>query len=548
MSRRPRKFVPLNMNAPVAIEDRRIIPTMADSTPSAKQRPPRRVPAAPIPPPDTPAAVNSSAAAWVTGAAAAVTNKPSINTSVVTSPVPMANKSLTETAIVSSSSDKSTANKMKHKAKPTKEATHHNVSSKPTTGAASCPWNTVRELLAHMRTKSYPSTNAAVTDMKAMLTGFAFRDSADDSRFLFSTMRTHGSFGKPIYHQANGLIIDTNEWRILAASTPMINPKQDLKFVRRNFNKYKVYPIFDGTVITLYHWQSQWHIGSSHGVDMSEYKWTGPKTYREMFDELLVTTTLTLDKLDKTKCYIVGFRHHNMHPYLMDPQKIWFINAYKFVDDEIISVYNEELQLFADTGIMIQQPITIKFDDMMSLAKDALPKGLCNYGYILRAPFDECGENSNILIESSLMYKIRKLMYNMPKPCDRVGQIPIDNTTRQNYLCLRAYLDYNSRAIFIKLFPQFSQHYAEYKLFIERLVNRILQCYRNKYTQSKVLGGEQTMKKESAIIDRLAQVFVMHIRNKERINPYDNITRDILIDYVTNPNYIALYSGLLKFN
>src|SRR3989344_5268773 len=87
-------------------------------------------------------------------AAAAVTNKPSINTSVVTSPVPMANKSLTETAIVSSSSDKSTANKMKHKAKPTKEATHHNVSSKPTTGAASCPWNTVLELLAHMRTKS----------------------------------------------------------------------------------------------------------------------------------------------------------------------------------------------------------------------------------------------------------------------------------------------------------------------------------------------------------------------------------------------------------
>jgi hypothetical protein len=413
----------------------------------------------------------------------------------------------------------------------------------------------IGDLLKYMRSRQFPSKEAAVNELKQALDGYniSFRDSSDDPRVLLSSNRNQSLFNLPIHHQCNGLILDTDNWKILATSNPMFNPKPNFKFVGKNFSKYTIYPVLDGTVINLYYYKDEWRMGSCHAYDIGSYYWMGTKSYHDLFNEVLAKTTLTYDDLDKTKCYIMGFRHFNVHPFKTDSEKIWFIDSYEMSNDTPKRCFEDVVAVIEAKGIQVQRPVTIGFAELTRVCKEAYvdnqkSAAKITYGFILRGRFSECGENSHILYESTLLKKIRKLMYNMPKPCDKIGQIAIDNVNRMNFMALRAYLDYNSRATFIKLFPQFAPLFIEYKSFIERLANRILQCYRNKFTQKNVMTPKVEPKKEHAIIDRLAQTFVSQMKGKERLDPYDNVTREVIIDNITNVNYIALYSCLLKCN
>lgn len=413
----------------------------------------------------------------------------------------------------------------------------------------------IGDLLKYMRSRQFPSKEAAINELKQALDGYniSFRDSPDDPRVLLSSNRNQSLFNLPIHHQCNGLIVDTDNWKILATSNPMFNPKPNFKFVGKNFSKYTIYPVIDGTVINLYYYKEEWRMGSCHAYDIGSYYWMGTKSYQTLFNEVLAKTTLKYDELDKTKCYIMGFRHFNVHPFKSDPEKIWFIDSYDMSNDTPKRCFDDVAPFIEAKGILVQRPVTVGFAEMTRVCKEAYvdnqkSAAKITYGFILRGRFSECGENSHILYESTLLKKIRKLMYNMPKPCDKIGQISIDNVNRMNFMALRAYLDYNSRATFIKLFPQFAPLFVEYKSFIERLANRILQCYRNKFTQKNVMTPKVEPKKEHAIIDRLAQTFVSQMKGKERLDPYDNVTRDVIIDNITNVNYIALYSCLLKCN
>ena len=151
-----------------------------------------------------------------------------------------------------------------------------------------------------------------------------------------------------------------------------------------------------------------------------------------------------------------------------------------------------------------------------------------HYGYIFRGSFEELGENSNILIESSLMKKIRQLVYNLPHK----DELIFNNENIIDYITLRAYLNYSNSKVFIDLFPQYSRYYEKYKNFINELVNRILQCYRNKNIKLK----------PDQKIDGLATIFMQHINKNGAINPFDDICKNIIYDYIVDIEYIDLYS------
>ena len=114
---------------------------------------------------------------------------------------------------------------------------------------------------------------------------------------------------------------------------------------------YDIIRVDDGTVVTLYKWNhpqhgSVWGMASNNGYDVSSLYWMGPMTYAEVFYDLALrrypefvaqtgmaiartgkSTRLTFTKLDPSFSYTVGFRHHNFHPVVEDPERMWSIQS-----------------------------------------------------------------------------------------------------------------------------------------------------------------------------------------------------------------------------
>jgi hypothetical protein len=94
--------------------------------------------------------------------------------------------------------------------------------------------------------------------------------------------------------------------------------------------------------------------------------------------------------------------------------------------------------------------------------------GTVLYGYILRSnnPL-KTGYYSNIILESSLLQKIRHMCYNSI----------INNTAtakaynRELYMIISAFLDINVRALFIELFPHYMDQYDAIATAIESLIS-----------------------------------------------------------------------------
>jgi hypothetical protein len=295
---------------------------------------------------------------------------------------------------------------------------------------------------------------------------------------------------------------------------------------------------------------------------MNEAKWMSNKTYEEMLNEVLSNyKNFSWDKLNKNFSYHIGFRHHDSHMFKSDLQRVWFIQK---VD---IKSLNEsgQYEINTDNDIFIdsQKPVKINFDfrimaenNKRSLGRylksaettSPLMRPLIHYGYILRGNFDNLYECSNILMESELYKKIRNLIYNLPKK----SHIILNYTNRKEYLALRAYLHHTNKNVFRKLFPQYSNKYDTYDEFINKLVDRILQCYRNKNIILKTYihppcDGQDTSSNPQGVSminhrDMLAKFFINYINKAGGINAFNPSSKSIIYDYVMNVNNIEILS------
>lgn len=354
-------------------------------------------------------------------------------------------------------------------------------------------------------------------------------------RVIITHNRNESDFTHPITFQCNGFILDaSNNWNALAVPCEAFNPKTSLRAVSQNYtaNKYKIYKISDGTIITLYYYNDHWVLGTTNGYEMNNMRWMGPKTYEEMFNEITrFYPEFSLDKFDKKYSYCIGFKHHSNQIFTNEPQHAWFIQRTN-LETLISDTVNK-------TGLPLQKPTKIIFNykDLINTNDKALRNYLrtserpIHYGYILRGDFGELGENSNVLLESTLIKKIRQLVYNLP----RESTITFTHFNRLEYVILRAYINYSNRKIFIDLFPQFSKYYDIYREFINNLVYRIVQCYRNRNIKLR-----PTQK-----VDQLASIFIGYINKGAKINSFDDNCKSIIYDYVVDIEYIDLYCDAL---
>ena len=72
-----------------------------------------------------------------------------------------------------------------------------------------------------------------------------------------------------------------------------------------------------------------WFLVSANGFDVSHLKWGGDDTYAEVLFELLAKSPAFLAatglRLERGRCYTIGFRHPNFHPMVADLPGVWNI-------------------------------------------------------------------------------------------------------------------------------------------------------------------------------------------------------------------------------
>jgi hypothetical protein len=313
------------------------------------------------------------------------------------------------------------------------------------------------------------------------------------SRILLSTNKRYGDLSSDLMRQLNGVIFQYPGWKVLCVPAPMLNTVYSKVDLARDLSNYHIYPVIDGTVVTLYWYEPEasWRLSTTNGYDVTNFKWLSNKTYMEAINELAAAyPDFSLEKLDHGYCYTIGFRHHDFQPLLMDPQRLWFIQACNTAAmnvttvraniSDLIShpsqiasiVKNSSPVLTITTMVNIGLPVQTPMAFAAELAADAVVNNLImknatsieeftkrgdvkpspHYGFVLRPKSGAIV--GDILLESALLQMIKKTLYNFPKKrFDSETQLNFIN--RMEYAKLRAYLSVRTKYQFLTLYPQF---------------------------------------------------------------------------------------------
>lgn len=349
--------------------------------------------------------------------------------------------------------------------------------------------------------------------------------SSGSGRSVISTRRHKkiANFDDKITQQCGGVVVEYPKCRILAFPPKPYNPRR--KFKNVDVNEYSVYQINDGTTVTLYHYEDKWQVSSLNGYSVGALVWAGTKTFKQVLTECLATChDFSWEKLDTNKCYTVGFRHPEYHPFNPE-KKIWFIQSVDLSSqnvDEFIPNYED------DVGIPLQPKLNISLETIVENVKNAsfnyIREGNIDMGYILRS-------NSNgepILLESSLLKYIKKFVYN-----DRSGRL---NPREQNYvgagkriiyIALKAYLDVNDHYVFKSLF---SQHVDLYKLFDE-FIDELMEA---------LMGADNSYKEFASEIMR------PYLIKEHKLKPRPDMRKGILKDFLIESTFLDQYYDLME--
>lgn len=110
-----------------------------------------------------------------------------------------------------------------------------------------------------------------------------------------------------IVNLANGVIVSQENNDILHYCYPRIRNLDEMS----STDPYKVYHLYDGTIIKLYYYNGELQVGTNFCEDASRSKFNNDKTFYELFMETVRATGLNLDELNKDISYTFIMQNPN---------------------------------------------------------------------------------------------------------------------------------------------------------------------------------------------------------------------------------------------
>jgi hypothetical protein len=402
-------------------------------------------------------------------------------------------------------------------------------------------------------------------------------------------------FGAQLRSECNGVVIDARKWRALAIPPGAFSHNPATKAVNLALAQrlYDVIKVDDGTVVTLYSWDHPtdgpvWSLASSNGYDVSSLYWVGDLTYAEVFYDVarryatfLEATGMTLEpaesgarlnfaKLDRKRCYTVGFRHHNFHPMREDPERMWQIQSADTSNALPVVTFSEQgagLPGIPNQCVLPDESVYargagITVEALRREGKDALSRAIAyvalakgerdespgvprgpvaeiDYGFILRSRNAALTVGySDCLIETPLLARIRKIAYEQ---APRAVRDDLSRSDRLEYNSLRAFLTATDRADFLSLYPGWTSKFHAYGEFVDNVVHLVIHALRQR--EMAPASREPALRSATG---QIAKALLDHICRHEKLTAFHKDTEKCVRDYVVNPEYTFMFLRAMR--
>lgn len=397
------------------------------------------------------------------------------------------------------------------------------------------------------------------------------------SRVILSTNKRHGDMNSTFLRQLNGVVFQYPGWKVLCVPAPMLNTTFDRTEIASNISEYNIFSVIDGTIVNAYWYEPEnsWRLSSTNGYDVTTNKWLTGKTYLAAITELAADfPDFSFDKLDKNFCYTIGFRHHDFQPLLMDPQRLWFIQACNTSlmnnlstvranmaslmtqPGQLAKAMKESIPVLSIVQVGIGLPVQTPMEFAAGLSNDAIVNNLIarnknaveeftkqgdvkpppHYGYVLRPKHASSGV-CDILLESTLLQMIKRTLYNFPKKRNATETM-LTSDNRLEYAKLRAYLGIRIKYPFITLYPQFAADYTRFDAIFNKVATMIVALAKKNPIQSDgTVNG--------AVAEIIASKFSDHIKKKGiNVTGIDGVA--MAMDIIVDIKYLEMYFTLLS--
>jgi hypothetical protein len=362
-----------------------------------------------------------------------------------------------------------------------------------------------------------------------------------------------------IYYLCNGCVIDCIKWKALSIPPIAFNRSFSHEIIDKFMSQdmYDIFKVIDGTIVTFYYYNDKWNISTRNAYDVSSYYWIGEMTYSEVLYDLfsrLYPESISkngiklIDKysldfdLPTNHCYTVGFRHHNFHPLLLDPECVWNIQCINLENGKVkfetgLNGIPGQLKVNADISLEINSISKMISFNKLAINNATKIKPTFNYGFILRSKNNDiCDKFSSILVESPLLRKIKKHIYDYPPVI--IGQF-INHSNRIDYVIIKNYFNKQEKNDILQLYPQFNKLYVKLNKSIVNTIQCIITIMKNKQSNSNILLNFQPC------IVTLSYILIKYISKIEVIDPFNKDSESIIRDYISNVEYIVLYINMI---
>ena len=335
----------------------------------------------------------------------------------------------------------------------------------------------------------------------------------------------------------------------------LLNVNKNKREIQRIFlgSYYEVYKAEDGTLINLYYHNDKWNFSTRNSTNIEEIIWKNDKTYKNIIDDVFKTHHFDINQLNKNHCYTITIQHPLSHPF-QSKQNLWFIQ-YAELDNRQINISRKLDDDIKGLSYPIKSNITL--DKLIAESENSYRNFVMNgkkcYGYILRlktsVDYSELHNKkldsnyTDVYIESSLMDKLRKLLYNIPFIENKEARELEKKRYRDtDYISWISYLDISKKNIFKKLFTNYEEKYKIYdKIFRDTLNDLIAHINDNSInltTEEKQIYDELNKNTSTDILKT--------IQDKNGLSESER--RDILRDLLIKPEYAHIFYSIYKAN
>jgi hypothetical protein len=343
-------------------------------------------------------------------------------------------------------------------------------------------------------------------------------------RLLLTADRHKANHDIAAIRKCNGLILHNGN--VLVQPQEMLNAHARLDDVIANWSRYTQYAIIDGSVISLYYFDG-WCLSTTNGYKVNDYGWDGSDdtTYMDVLLEALSVHNLSLDDLDTTLNYTFIIRD-SRHLFTADKNGIWLLQVCNGSTNITLPHLPQIPRQTARNNLSYKHANEIAQGSL----DNYLRCGKIQYGFILRA--NNLGRDSNILLEGTLLRKIRQFIYNLPKGKNRPDR-------PRSYCVLRAYLNYSTGSLFKKLFPQFIPTYAQLDKLFTDVTNKVMNCMRNRNLRAALIETH------TDTVSAIAYKLMSDIDRMENVNTFDSTSVSILRDIIIDKKYLDDYYKII---